>query len=308
MSAGPKPWAKTFPDRFYDELFRLHAKNPQERSRNQEPWLAQVIDRIIYQRLEHGVREALHRVDPIPAGKRRRMRQLHRHITRGEAERQFAQLLGECVGALCAAQSWTQFLRLGRSPGRCVVAAWDFGDTGRWGAALAVPPVAGRRSIMSGPSFNGAGHLRRVIEGAAGHLECSLSSLTVLSAARDPYRIDTPAGRRDGAWFAEQIERFLAPNATVHLRGMHYRIAAAADVRLPSGLPYTNTDEAWTWLDETAAKAARWLGYVAFERIVDQRNAPPEIFVPESSHPYATLSGGLLSTCRISIERCLRSS
>jgi hypothetical protein len=28
-----------------------------------------------------------------------------------------------------------------------------------------------------------------------------------------------------------------------------------------------------------AAKAARWLGYVPFKRIVDERNAPPEIFV-----------------------------
>ena len=43
-----------------------------------------------------------------------------------------------------------------------------------------------------------------------------------------------------------------------------------------------------------AAKAARWLGYVPFERIVDERNAPPKIFVPESfDEPDSFISTGL---------------
>jgi hypothetical protein len=46
-------------------------------------------------------------------------------------------------------------------------------------------------------------------------------------------------------------------------------------------LPYNNTEENWLYLTEDAAKAARWLGFVPFERIVDERNAPPELFIPE---------------------------
>ena len=33
--------------------------------------------------------------------------------------------------------------------------------------------------------------------------------------------------------------------------------------------------DCWKWLQDTAAKAARWLGYVPFERIIDNRNDPP---------------------------------
>jgi hypothetical protein len=39
----------------------------------------------------------------------------------------------------------------------------------------------------------------------------------------------------------------------------------------------------WTWLVERAAKAARWLGYVPFDRLIDQRNAEPVI--REWRHP-----------------------
>lgn len=34
----------------------------------------------------------------------------------------------------------------------------------------------------------------------------------------------------------------------------------------------------WKWLSEKVVKAARWLGYIPWERIEDQRNAAPELF------------------------------
>jgi hypothetical protein len=139
---------------------------------------------------------------------------------------------------------------------------------------------------------NGQGPLRRVLEQAAAETGCSLRALTVLALQRDPYRLDTPAHHRDGSWFAEQVERFLRPTARIHLRGLHYRISSSGDVRMPNGLPYTNTDPDWEWFQEDAAKAARWLGYVPFDRIIDERNAPPEIYVPEALTPFSVLSGG----------------
>jgi hypothetical protein len=141
-------------------------------------------------------------------------------------------------------------------------------------------------------SPNGAGLLRQVLENNASGAGCSLGALTVLSSQRDPYRLDTPAGHRDGAWFAQQVGQFLEGTTTIHLRGLHYRISAAAEVRMPNGLPYTNTDETWEWLTENAAKAGRWLGYVPFDRIIDERNAPPEIYVPQAVEPSSFLSSG----------------
>lgn len=127
------------------------------------------------------------------------------------------------------------------------------------------------------------GRLRQVIQGAARGAALSLRDLTVLEICRDPYRLDTPAGHRDGAWFAEQIRRFLRPGQTIHLRGLFYLVVAAGNVRKPDGTLVINTDKIFEWLTDEAAKAARWLGYVPFDRIVDERNAPPEFFLPEAS-------------------------
>jgi hypothetical protein len=63
---------------------------------------------------------------------------------------------------------------------------------------------------------------------------------------------------------------------TIHLRGLHYMLMSD-EVTKPNGLPYTNTDADWVWLQENAAKAARWLGYLPFAQIVDNRNTPPVI-------------------------------
>jgi hypothetical protein len=86
-------------------------------------------------------------------------------------------------------------------------------------------------------SPNGQGPLRQVLERAQAGLalhDCpslSLSELTVLAVCNDPYRLDTPVGHRNGQWFGE-VDRFV-PYGTVHLRGLHYRLVAAADVTRP---------------------------------------------------------------------------
>jgi hypothetical protein len=126
------------------------------------------------------------------------------------------------------------------------------------------------------------GKLHRTLESAAELEFCSADDLTVLSKGKDPYRLDTASGHRLGRWCALLIERFLAPEARIHLRGFHYLLASAADVTRPDGSRYINSDAMWEWLADTAMKAARWLGYVPFERIVDERNALPELYLPPS--------------------------
>jgi hypothetical protein len=49
------------------------------------------------------------------------------------------------------------------------------------------------------------GTLRSVLESACEEHDFGLGDLTVLSAQVDPYRLDTPAGHRDGEWLAEQL-------------------------------------------------------------------------------------------------------
>jgi hypothetical protein len=127
----------------------------------------------------------------------------------------------------------------------------------------------------------GRGTLRDIIQAGSVETGLSMADLTVLSAQIDPYRLDTPVNHRNAGWFAEQVERF-APRI-VHLRGLHYRLVASGDVVRPdTGQAYKNDPEAWEFLQDRASKAGRWLGYVPFDRIKDERNSPPEIFVPEA--------------------------
>jgi hypothetical protein len=139
---------------------------------------------------------------------------------------------------------------------------------------------------------NGIGPLRRAIEAAAQVEGLPLKHLTVLARQNDPFLQDTPAGHRDGQWFAEHVARFV--HQPIHLRGLHYRLVAAANVLKPDGSPYTNTDEDWIWLQNKPAKTGRWLGYVPFGRIVDERNAEPEVTVFDhvDGKPYTRVSGG----------------
>ena len=123
----------------------------------------------------------------------------------------------------------------------------------------------------------GGGKLRKIIKDASKEAKLPMGALTVLADQNDPYRHDTKAGHRDGAWLAVQFERAIRDKRGkyIHLRGLHYAIVAAADVVKPNGKLYLNTDDDWTWLQREPVKAARWLGYVPFEAIVDERNAPP---------------------------------
>jgi hypothetical protein len=136
------------------------------------------------------------------------------------------------------------------------------------------------------------GKLHRILEEATELEFYSADELTVLSKGKDPYRLDTAAGHRLGHWCADLIEQFLAPGARIHLRGFHYLLTSAADVTRPDGSRYVNSDVMWEWLADTAMKAARWLGYVPFTRIVDERNAPPELYLPPYWQVEPERSGG----------------
>jgi hypothetical protein len=130
--------------------------------------------------------------------------------------------------------------------------------------------------------------LREIIEGAKIETGLGLGQLTALSPQNDPYRLDTPANHALGKWFSDQMERLNLLQRRLHLRGIHY--ALLGSTTMPTGEPYINTDECWEWLQDEAAKAARWLGYVSLEAITDARNAPPVIRIRERAEPEPVIS------------------
>jgi hypothetical protein len=120
----------------------------------------------------------------------------------------------------------------------------------------------------------------------------------VLDPNVDPYRQDTPAGHRDGAWLAEQMAR-LNITRPIHLRGLHYALVSSVGLFKPNGEPYRNNADDWGWLQVDAGKAARWLGYVPFDMIVDERNSPPIVVEHALHDPQATV--GLGSTIEVTV-------
>ena len=91
----------------------------------------------------------------------------------------------------------------------------------------------------------------------------------------DPFRLDTPKHNREGEWFREQVNKYLPDAPTIHLRGLHY-VLVTKKARKPDGTVYRNNGDDWVDLGGYAT-AARWLGYVPFERLSDERNSPPTI-------------------------------
>ena len=61
----------------------------------------------------------------------------------------------------------------------------------------------------------------------------------VMSKKTDPFQLDTTANHRDGQWLREQM-RLPRSTTAIHNRGIHYMIAASANVLLPNGERYIN--------------------------------------------------------------------
>jgi hypothetical protein len=112
----------------------------------------------------------------------------------------------------------------------------------------------------------------------------SAKELIVLAPDNDPFYKGTPAHVRDAEWFADIWERF-GYERDVHLRRVHYRILPSG-LALPDGRPYENTESCWCQLC-IASAAARILGLVDVEAIVDHRNDDPVINATARQVPFS---------------------
>jgi hypothetical protein len=102
-----------------------------------------------------------------------------------------------------------------------------------------------------------------------------------LSPQNDPFRLDTPTYHEYGSWLRAMMARggLLSRPKPIHIRGIHYTIMSFGDAKLPWGAEYKSDDDCWVFLMSKAAKAARWLKYVPFDSISDERNEAPVIRV-----------------------------
>ncbi len=105
---------------------------------------------------------------------------------------------------------------------------------------------------------------------------CRTTDLIVLSSGNDPFYAGVPFRRERAEWFAELWDRFGLHHG-VHLRRIHYLLVSQPQpVLWPNGKPYENTVNDWQALD-TASLAARYLGMIPPDVLVDRRNPEPRI-------------------------------
>jgi hypothetical protein len=142
------------------------------------------------------------------------------------------------------------------------------------GDRCAMHPNAPNDRLAETRAIARSGPLAAVMQSAMDETGRSMDELTVMDIEHDPYRLDTPAKRRVAQWFAAQVERFVAPGRRIHVRGVFYACVARGAVVKPDGEAFENTLENTQFLG-AAARYARWLGYVPFERLVDNKNDEP---------------------------------
>jgi hypothetical protein len=164
---------------------------------------------------------------------------------------------------------------------------------GRLSGEQAAPIADGPVKDLAVDSSQDRSPLRQALDNAIAESngsKLSMKDLTVLAPQNDPFRIDRAAAHRDGEWLTITAHDLGLGNRKIHLRGLHYALIGRTK---PDGTPYTNTEANWLWLSGDAAKAARWLGYIPFDQIIDQRNAMPTVEIFNRPWTRSYISVGL---------------
>lgn len=120
--------------------------------------------------------------------------------------------------------------------------------------------------------------LREWIRRVADDLDTSVKEVLFLSPSNDPMNVGTDADHAKGEWFGEQWERAVGgrERRAIHTRGVHYAVVMREEeVPPPTDGPgwatYGNTEQCYAYLKD-ASIAARLLGYVPIDGILDERN------------------------------------
>jgi len=120
------PWAKRFPDVFYDELFRLRGWTPDPQRWRRPGVIGHWTNKLIYEALPTGVLDELRRKNPVDPRTGRRRNKHHQYLTQDVGHPHLAMHIHAVVALMRAYDSWEAFLRrFQKSFGRQL--QWDFG-------------------------------------------------------------------------------------------------------------------------------------------------------------------------------------
>ena len=75
-----RPWVKTFPDAYYEQIYRLWEKEYPTDAKNHPQFIGKITNKLIYEPLAPGVLEELRKINPVlPSGNRETKH--HQHLT-----------------------------------------------------------------------------------------------------------------------------------------------------------------------------------------------------------------------------------
>ncbi len=104
-------WAKTFPDEFYQEMFRLRDWQWRGMKVNRPSVVGHYTNDLVYERLAPGVLEELQRRNPKNAHGNRKTKH-HQWLTEDVGNPALAQHLYATIGFMRASTTWDQFYRM----------------------------------------------------------------------------------------------------------------------------------------------------------------------------------------------------
>jgi hypothetical protein len=105
------PWAKRFPDEYYQELFRLRGWRYSPMTVARPQYVGKLTNELIYDRLPPGVKEELQRKNPLTEKRWRRHRH-HQYLTFDLGVPHLEKLLVATIALMKASPNWTTFKRL----------------------------------------------------------------------------------------------------------------------------------------------------------------------------------------------------
>ncbi|GAA6162599.1 hypothetical protein NBRC116590_03030 [Pelagimonas sp. KU-00592-HH] len=123
-------WSKTFPDEFYQQIYRLkgHPFDPDKVAR--PGFIGKLTSDIVYSRLAPGVLDELERKNPVVEEKGYRQRKHHQWLTEDHGHPKLREHIGNLIFMMRGASHWDSFYRnLQRAaPKLHETAEFDFGE------------------------------------------------------------------------------------------------------------------------------------------------------------------------------------
>ena len=106
-----RPWVKTFPPEFYEEMFRLRGLEMKAGSVKRPQYFGLLTNDIVYKRLAPGVLQELDHVNPKDEKKGRRKHRHFQWLTQNHGYPKLREHLGSVVTIMKLSNDWDSFMR-----------------------------------------------------------------------------------------------------------------------------------------------------------------------------------------------------